>query len=302
MNPLYLRLDNVASAILKAPERASDLTRLASLACTSEFHLHRAFHAKFGINIGAYARQLRLHASAYKLVFRPQKRILDIALEAGFTTHEGYAKAFKKHYGVSPSSFRDMPNFESLHQGDQVTSLLPSSEKGTYMLTTVSGTNNNTPLDVSVIQFPAVDIALMMHTGSPSCIMKTVSEFIAWRRENKLPPSTSRTFNLLYDDPDSTPPELYRFGIACQVRTSTDTSHPKVTTMTLPEGYCAKVRHVGSDADLGAVVHALYYSWLPDTQFELRDFPIFLERIRLFPDVAPQEAVTDVFLPIEVAM
>ncbi|MDO6566842.1 GyrI-like domain-containing protein [Alteromonas sp. 1_MG-2023] len=119
------------------------------------------------------------------------------------------------------------------------------------------------------------------------------------------------------DDPDNTPHELYRFGVACQIlmpssqpvsksdaitaHQSTDTNRSNVTITTIPEGYCAKVRLVGSDAELGAVVHALYHRWLPDTQFELRDFPIFLERIRFFPDVAAHEAVTDIFLPIEAA-
>ncbi|MBQ4829276.1 GyrI-like domain-containing protein [Alteromonas sp. MMG017] len=327
MNPLYLRLDKVADAILKAPELASDLSRLASLACTSEYHLHRAFNAKFGINIGAYARQLRLHESAYKLAFRPQKRILDIAIEAGFGSHESHAKAFKKHYNQSPSGFRKTPNVEALHKGAQISSLVISNEKGSSGLMNTShdnaisapknGTSENHQLDVSVIQFPALDIAMMMHIGPPSHIMSTVSKFIAWRRENKLPPSTSRTFNLLFDDPGNTPHESYRFGVACQilmpsstpVRTSeaietcqsTDTNHPSVTTTTIPEGYCAKVRHIGTDAELGAVVHALYHQWLPDTQFELRDFPVFLERIRFFPDVAAHEAITDVFLPIKAA-
>ncbi|WOI37652.1 GyrI-like domain-containing protein [Alteromonas sp. CI.11.F.A3] len=327
MNPLYLRLDKVADAILKAPELASDLRRLASLACTSEYHLHRAFNAKFGINIGAYARQLRLHESAYKLAFRPQKRILDIAIEAGFGSHESYAKAFKKHYNQSPSGFRKTPNVEALHKGAQISSLVIPNEKGSSVLMNTShdnaisapknGTSENHQLDVSVIQFPALDIAMMMHIGPPSHIMSTVSKFITWRRENKLPPSTSRTFNLLFDDPGNTPHESYRFGVACQilmpssmpVRTSeaietcqsTDTDHPSVTTTTIPEGYCAKVRHIGTDAELGAVVHALYHQWLPDTQFELRDFPVFLERIRFFPDVAAHEAITDVFLPIKAA-
>ena len=162
---------------------------------------------------------------------------------------------------------------------------------------------------------------MMMHVGPPSRIMSTVSAFITWRRENKLPPSTSRTFNLLYDDPDNTPHESYRFGVACQIfepistlisqparksdpiatQQTTDTNHANVITTTIPEGYCAKVRHIGTDAALGAMVHGLYHQWLPDTQFELRDFPIFLERIRFFPDVAAHEAVTDIFLPIEVA-
>ncbi len=54
------------------------------------------------------------------------------------------------------------------------------------------------------------------------------------------------------------------------------------------------------DGDLGLRPTAtwLYGEWLPRSGRELRDFPMFAQRISFFPDVPEHEAVTDIFLPI----
>lgn len=46
-------------------------------------------------------------------------------------------------------------------------------------------------------------------------------------------------------------------------------------------------------------VHYLYSEWLQDSNFEVRDFPIFFERVSFFPEVPENELVTDIYLPIE---
>jgi AraC family transcriptional regulator len=42
----------------------------------------------------------------------------------------------------------------------------------------------------------------------------------------------------------------------------------------------------------------LYAEWLPNSGEELRDYPLYFQRIRFFPDVPEHEAVTDIFLPL----
>ncbi|WP_331245824.1 hypothetical protein [Pseudoalteromonas luteoviolacea] len=37
---------------------------------------------------------------------------------------------------------------------------------------------------------------------------------------------------------------------------------------------------------------------MPDSVYQLRDFPIFLERVCFFPEVAEYDAITDIYLPI----
>ena len=54
----------------------------------------------------------------------------------------------------------------------------------------------------------------------------------------------------------------------------------------------------GSDDTLEDTVSFLYSQWLPQSGEELRDFPLFFQRVNLFPSVPEHEAITDVFLPL----
>ncbi len=77
---------------------------LASIASFSAYHYSRVFHAYVGKPVMEYIRCRRL---AYAVVELAQgKRIIDIALEYGFETHNGFGKAFRKIYGCSPEQYR----------------------------------------------------------------------------------------------------------------------------------------------------------------------------------------------------
>ena len=72
-----------------------------------------------------------------------------------------------------------------------------------------------------------------------------------------------------------------------------------VVEQTIPGGKCAVLRHVGSEAGLGETLSCLYAQWLPESGAELRDFPVFFQRVNFGPQVPANEAVTDVFLPLK---
>ena len=71
-----------------------------------------------------------------------------------------------------------------------------------------------------------------------------------------------------------------------------------VVARNIPGGRCATLRHLGSDDTLQDTVSFLYSQWLPQSGEELRDFPLFFQRVNLFPAVPEHEAITDVFLPL----
>ena len=66
-----------------------------------------------------------------------------------------------------------------------------------------------------------------------------------------------------------------------------------IVNKVIPGGRCASLRHVGSEDTLDAAIRYLYAQWLPTSGEELRDYPLFLQRISFFPDVSEHEAVTD---------
>ena len=151
---------------------------------------------------------------------------------------------------------------------------------------------------VSIVQFPETRVAVLEHHGDPQRLFESIRNFIEWRRQNQLLPSVSATFNLLYGGPDDTPPERFRLDLCAATDREVAENAYGIAPRIIPAGRCARLRHVGSDDTLGATLHYLYATWLPDSGEEPRDFPLFLQRVRFFPNVPENEAIVDVFLPL----
>ena len=83
-----------------------DLTAetLARIAGFSPYHYYRVFHAYVGKPVMEYIRRRRLAHAVVELA--QGKRIIDIAMDYGFETHNGFGKAFRKTYGCSPEKYR----------------------------------------------------------------------------------------------------------------------------------------------------------------------------------------------------
>ena len=78
--------------------------QLASRAGFSPFHYCRLFSLYNGMPVMEYVRRRRLAHAASELW--AGKRIIDVALDYGFETHNGFAKAFRKVYGYSPNEYK----------------------------------------------------------------------------------------------------------------------------------------------------------------------------------------------------
>jgi len=152
---------------------------------------------------------------------------------------------------------------------------------------------------IEIVQFPATKIALLQHRGNPRLIGDSIRKFIAWRKEHRLHPSVSATFNVLYDDPESVPADQFRFGLGAATELDIQANEYGVTGSEIPCGRCAKLSVVGSDATLATHLRWLYSQWLPQSGEEPRDFPLFVQRVTFYPDVPEHLAITDVFLPIK---
>jgi AraC family transcriptional regulator len=268
-----------------------DLTvdRLSSTAAFSKYHFHRQFSEFFGIGVHKYVQLVRLRRASYQLAFRDHSRIIDIALASGYESHEAFSRAFKKTIGQTPSEFRERPEWVPWHATYQRLSDLRSL----HMKPDPRAEN------VKIAVFEETRVAALEHRGDPRLIGDSIRKFIEWRKQNGLPPKVSATFNILYDDPSDTPPEAFRLDICAATQRRVDENAFGVIEKTIPGGRCAVFRHIGSDDTLGGVLTYLYATWLPASGEELRDFPLYVQRVRFFPDVPEHEAVIDVFVPLQ---
>jgi AraC family transcriptional regulator len=154
------------------------------------------------------------------------------------------------------------------------------------------------PESVKIVDFPATRVGVLEHRGDPKRLGDTIRTFIEWRKQNNLPPELSATFNLVYGDPNETPPDDFRLDLCAGITRPVAENAHGVVERIIPAGRCALLRHVGSDDTLGASLKYLYATWLPSSGEELRDFPLYVQRVNLFPDVREHEAIVDIFLPL----
>ena len=81
---------------------------LASRAHLSRHHFDRIISASAGEPPATFRRRVLLERAAYRLV-TSSAGILEIAVEAGYGSHEAFTRAFRRAYGAVPSAWRSAP-------------------------------------------------------------------------------------------------------------------------------------------------------------------------------------------------
>ena len=84
------------------------LKQLSRQAGYSPFHSARMFKELTGRSPFEYMRMLRLTQAA--LMLRDERtRVLDVALDFVFDSHEGFTRAFSKEFGITPRRYQQSP-------------------------------------------------------------------------------------------------------------------------------------------------------------------------------------------------
>jgi AraC family transcriptional regulator len=282
------RFQNLLVYIDAHLDEALGLEQLSSLAGFSKFHFQRQFSELFGISVYKYVQLSRLKRAAYQLAFRSDARIIEIALESGYDGPEAFARAFKKNLGQSPSEFRKQPEWRNWQQTYQPLLAMRNEHM----------TQETELATIEIIDFKATRVAALEHHGDPALLGDSIRKFIEWRKQNRLPPSLSATFNIAYGDSPEIEPSEFRFDLCAATEREIAPNAYGVIEKVIPGGRCARLRHIGSDDNLGKSIRYLYAEWLPQSGEEPRDFPLFFQRVSFFPDVAEHAAITDIFLPL----
>jgi AraC family transcriptional regulator len=81
------------------------LASAAQGAQRSRFQFHRMFHRLAGETLKHYTLRLRLERAAAKLI-ASDETVMAVALANGFSSHEVFTRAFRRHFGSLPTQYR----------------------------------------------------------------------------------------------------------------------------------------------------------------------------------------------------
>ncbi len=84
------------------------ISELAKLASLSQFYYQRLFSRLVKKPVNEYIKLRRL-ARACEVLSDRSKRIIDIAIEFGFSSHGVFTRTFKDAFGITPEEFRANP-------------------------------------------------------------------------------------------------------------------------------------------------------------------------------------------------
>ena len=147
---------------------------------------------------------------------------------------------------------------------------------------------------VTVEVIASIRVAAIELRRHPIRLGEALQRFIAWRMQNKLPLGRSETYSVFHD-----PSERTAIDLCVSTHRAVLPNTLGVIEKSLPGGRCAVMKHVGSPAMLFETVRSLYSEWLPASGEMLRDAPLVIRRISLFPDVVEHEAESEIFLPVQ---
>lgn len=285
----YERMRRVLNYIDQHLDDNLDLDVLSGVAVFSKFHFHRQFTATFGLSVHRYVQLARMKRASYRLAYRDEDRVTDIAMDAGYDGPDAFARAFRQRFGQSPSSFRKSPDWESW-----LTAFGPLDDARSKLMQQTFAHD-----DVTIRNVPTTPVAIMEHRGDPATLGATIQRFIAWRRAAGLHPKISPTFTVWRSERRPASPADYSVDLCAGTDGPNPANAEQIKSGEIPGGRCAVLRVVGNTDNLEPAALYLYRDWLPASGEETRDFPLYCQRLSFFPDVPEHEAVAELFLPLK---
>ena len=108
MKEQTLAVQRMQDYIEKHLESEITLSDLSKVSFFSPWYSYRLFREYIGLTPAEYIRRLRLSRSALRLK-KENCRVIDVAIDLGFGSADGYTRAFNREFGCNPSEYMRQP-------------------------------------------------------------------------------------------------------------------------------------------------------------------------------------------------
>ncbi len=253
----------------------------------SLYYFSRLFKGITGYSPKSYLLHRQITEAAKDLL-NTKRKIIEIALDYGFSTPESFSRAFQKIMGCNPSetrksSFADPAKMLSPITKDKI-------EKTHYL-------EKQEPefLKLDVIKLVGIpfyyDLTLKNDLSEPwQHLIKNVTSI-----ENRIIPE--KYYQVQFWLPDQDPSTMY-FFIAVEVSKITDIPI-QFTAKTLPEQTYLKFLHKGRANTVGLTYQWIYDTWLPDTEYRLPHLYNFEFCGDQYTGPYDDESISEIYIPVD---
>jgi len=267
------------------------LEKLAGMACFSPYHFHRIFTGMVGESVKEYVRRLRLERAAGQLRLSSAS-VIDIALGAGYDSHEAFTRSFKAAFGRAPSQFRVARRVEMARTRSGVHY---RAEPAAMRFRTLRRGGN---MKVEIKQMKPMRVAFMRHVGPYGEVGKTWEQFLTVMGKDGYLGGNAMMLGICHDDPEVTPPAKIRYDACLTVGEDFEPSGD-IGVQTVAGGEYAMTTHTGPYSQLGRTYSEFLGQWLPRSGRELRDTPCFEVYLNDPQGTPPEELLTDIYAPLQ---
>jgi AraC family transcriptional regulator len=270
------------------------LEDLARIACFSPFHFHRVFGAMVGESVKEHVRRLRLERAAYRLEYS-DRSVTEIAFDVGYETHESFTRAFQAMFGTSPSGFRKQQRERKRPDAPSGIHYLPVGRLEDFNPIERGGP----PMNVRIENITTMKVVFIRNVSpyEGEGIPLAWQKLMMWAGQRGLFGPGVKCLGISHDNPHVTPHERLRYD-ACLATDRPFKPEGEIGMQEIPGGEYAVVTHKGPYYRLPETYARLYGEWLPQSGREPAGTPGFEHYLNSPRDAAPEELVTEVYLPL----
>ena len=248
-----------------------DLDSLADVAGASRFHFARLFKAQTGETLNGFVRRARLERAVVLMRAKPERPLLDVALESGFASASDFSRVFRQHHGIAPSAW------------DRVSVLTDKLEGFDDGLAAARATS---PVFEPIVRRHEGCRLAYVRVSTPFLDDKLLDEGYAaltgWFEERGVDWRALGLIGMSWDRPETTPLEQVRFDLGFPLPDGLSAAGP-VSEVTLPAMRSVEI-HVDDELVYVALAwEHLYEEWFPGSGEEPADLPA-MKRFRRRPE------------------